>query len=61
MEGDINPEWVSANLYRVDKATGKCVGTRGLDMEKDKGGMKRSGNRYLVPDTRDFVAVLRRT
>jgi len=61
MEGDINPEWVSANLYKVNKSTGRCEGRRGLDMEKDKGGMKRAGNRYLAPDTRDFVAVLRRS
>ncbi len=58
MEGDINPEWVSALLYKVDPATGKCVGTKGLDGPEDQGGMRAPNDRYLSTDTRDFVAVL---
>ncbi|MEZ5141554.1 MAG: hypothetical protein R2726_03410 [Acidimicrobiales bacterium] len=60
MEGDINPEWVTANLYSVGP-DGKCVGTKGLEGPEDKGGMRQSANRYLNLDTRDFVAVFRRT
>lgn len=59
MEGDINPEWVTANLYSVGP-DGKCTGTKGLDGPEDKGGMRQSADRYLSLDTRDFVAVFRR-
>ena len=57
MEGDINPEWVTANLFSVDPATGQCKGTKGLEGSEDKGGMRQPANRYLSTDKRDFVAV----
>ena len=60
MEGDINPEWVAANLFTTDPATGACTGTSGLPGSQDQGGMRSSGDRYLSLDTRDFVAVLAR-
>jgi len=56
MEGDINPEWVSGNLYGVD-GDGKCIGQRGLSGSAKQGGMQAPGRRYLSTDTRDFVAV----
>ncbi len=59
MEGDINPEWVAANLFTVD-AAGACVGTSGLTGSQDQGGMRSSPDRYLSLDTRDFVAVFAR-
>jgi len=59
MEGDINPEWVAANLFTVDEA-GNCVGTSGLTGSQDQGGMRSSPDRYLSLDTRDFVAVFAR-
>lgn len=58
MQGDINPSWVAANLYH-DGPDG-CHGTRGLDAPHSKGGQQSSGDRYLSPDTRDFVLVLAR-
>jgi hypothetical protein len=57
MEGDINPEWVAANLFTTD-ASGACVGTSGLPGSQDQGGMRSAPDRYLSLDTRDFVAVL---
>jgi hypothetical protein len=57
MQGDINPDWVVANLYSVD-ATGQCVGTSGLPGSADQGGFRSGGWRYLSIDSRDFVAVL---
>ena len=59
MEGDINPEWVAANLFTVD-AAGNCVGTSGLPGTQDQGGMRSAPDRYLSLDTRDFVAVFSR-
>ncbi len=56
MEGDINPEWVSGNLYAVDE-NGNCVGYKGLEGTIAQGGMRAPGRRYLSADTRDFVAV----
>lgn len=56
MQGDINPQWVAANLYH-DSSTG-CHGTKGLDTSPDKGGQQSSGDRYLSTDTRDFIEVL---
>lgn len=56
LQMDINPEWVTGNLYTVN-AQGACEGTRGLDATEDKGGMRKPGDRYLSLDTRDFVAV----
>ena len=55
MEGDINPEWVSGNLYVVED--GECVGYKGLPGTVVQGGMRAPGRRYLSNDTRDFVAV----
>jgi hypothetical protein len=57
MEGDINPEWVAANL--IDH-TGACHGTKALDAPPAQGGQQSSGQRYLSADTRDFVEVLAR-
>lgn len=56
MEMDINPEWVTANLY-TKGADGKCRGVKGLDGPESKGGMRAPADRYLTTDTRDFVAV----
>ncbi len=56
MEGDINPEWVSGNLYSVD-GNGNCIGYKGLEGTVAEGGMRAPGRRYLSADTRDFVAV----
>lgn len=58
MEGDINPEWVAANLFTSEGGT--CTGTSGLPGSQDQGGMRSSPDRYLSLDTRDFVAVLAR-
>jgi len=57
MQGDINPDWVVANLYSVDES-GTCLGTSGLPGASDQGGFKSGGWRYLSIDSRDFVAVL---
>lgn len=57
MEGDINPSWVTGNTYNVDEAGG-CHGTPGLPQPRAGGGMHQPGDRYLSPDTRDFIAVL---
>lgn len=56
MQGDINPDWVAANLYHHD--AGGCHGSKGLDAAPAQGGQKSSGDRYLSADTRDFVEVL---
>jgi len=56
MQGDINPQWVVANLYHHDSEG--CHGTKGLDASPDKGGQQSSADRYLSIDTRDFVEVL---
>lgn len=55
-EGDINPEWVAANLYSV-QPDGSCTGTVSLEGSQDQGGQRSPADRYLSPDTRDFVAV----
>ena len=55
-EGDINPEWVAANLFSTGP-DGACTGTPSLEGSQDKGGQRSPGDRYLSPDTRDFVAV----
>jgi hypothetical protein len=59
MQGDINPEWVTAVLYSAD-AAGNCSGQLGLPGQSNNGGMYASPNRYLSTDTRDFVAVFAR-
>ena len=56
MEMDINPEWVTANLYSVG-ADGKCHGEKGLGGPENQGGQRQPADRYLSTDTRDFVAV----
>lgn len=56
MEGDINPEWVTANLYSVNP-DGSCSGKKGLDGPESEGGMRAPADRYLSTETRDFVAV----
>jgi hypothetical protein len=58
MQGDINPEWVTAILFSNEG--GRCSGKRGLQGSGAQGGMFSSENRYLSTDTRDFVAVFRR-
>jgi hypothetical protein len=56
MEMDINPEWVTANLYSVG-LDGKCHGEKGLGGPENQGGQRQPADRYLSTDTRDFVAV----
>ena len=56
MQGDINPSWVTSNLYRAT-STG-CHGAKALDAAPSLGGQKSSGDRYLASDTRDFIEVL---
>jgi hypothetical protein len=59
MQGDINPEWVTAILFSSDGAGG-CSGRKGLQGTSYQGGMYASDNRYLSTDTRDFIAVFAR-
>lgn len=54
MQLDINHEWVQFNTYTVD-ASGAVHG------EKLLAAMQHSGSRYLSEDTRDFIAVFRRS
>jgi len=56
LEGDINPHWITGNLYSVD-ANGVCHGEKGLSQPLNQGGFRRSGDRYLRPDGSDFIAV----
>jgi hypothetical protein len=56
MEGDINPEWVTANIYRA-APDGTCHGAKGLEGTEDKGGMRQPADRYLTTDTRDFIGI----
>lgn len=49
MQLDINHDWVSFNTYRT--AGGNVVGTKMLP------DMVKPGDRYLTPDSRDFVSV----
>jgi hypothetical protein len=56
MEMDINPEWVTANLYSVGP-DGKCQGEKGLGGPENTGGQRQPADRYLSTDTRDFIAV----
>ncbi len=60
MQGDINPDWVTANLYTADPLTGQCHGTPGLNLPFARGGMTKPGDRYLSTDSRDFVGVFTR-
>lgn len=59
MQGDINRSWVTSNLYQ--NTSNGCHGTKALDAPQANGGQRSSGDRYLTPDTRDFIAVLTRT
>jgi len=53
MELDINSGWVSAYVYR---------GTTPADIQGEKllGAIQRPANRYLVPGSRDFIALFAR-
>ena len=53
MQLEINQEWVQLNTYAA-QADGSARGTRLLP------GMAHTGDRWLTPDTRDFVAVFHR-
>jgi len=55
MEGDINPEWVTAIL--VSDTGNGCTGQKALGGPENTGGMRAPDDRYLETDTRDFVAV----
>jgi len=52
MELDINHSWVSFNTFH--HGSGGVQGNKLLD------GMKKSANRYLGPDSRDFIGVVAR-
>jgi len=55
MELDINPEWVTFNLFtHPDADTSVMTATKLLP------DMRRPAERFLGPDSRDFVAVLTR-
>ncbi len=56
LEGDINPYWVTGNIYSTD-ANGVCHGEQGLSMPQNVGGFRRPGDRYLTGDASDFVGV----
>jgi hypothetical protein len=53
MELDINPNWVTFNIFSCDGA-GQCNGRKLLP------GMLRDPNRYLTPENRDFFAIFAR-
>jgi len=53
MELDINPNWVTFNIFSCD-ASGSCNGRKLLP------AMLRDPNRYLSPDNRDFFAIFSR-
>jgi len=53
MQLEINQEWVQLNTYAPD-ASGTVHGKQLLS------GMEHNGDRWLTPDTRDFVAVFNR-
>jgi hypothetical protein len=54
MELDINPEWVTFNLFTHSTADGMLSGAKLLP------DMNRPAERFLGADSRDFVAVLTR-
>ncbi len=56
LEADINPYWVTGNLYSTD-ASGACHGAKGLSQPLNQGGFRRPGDRYLRPDGTDFIGV----
>ena len=53
MELDINPNWVTFNIFNCD-GSGQCNGHKLLP------GMLRDANRYLTPENRDFFAIFTR-
>jgi len=53
MELDINPNWVTFNIFSCSD-TGQCNGRKLLP------GMLRDPNRYLTPENRDFFAIFSR-
>lgn len=55
MELDINPEWVTFNLF-----THPHAGSTTVSATKLLPDMRRPAERFLGPDSRDFVAVLAR-
>ncbi len=57
MELDINRAWVSFNVFPHD-ATGQLVARSAMKLLPD---MAKPSTRYLTPDDRDFIAVLRRS
>jgi hypothetical protein len=59
MQGDINPEWVTAVLYSPTE-DGGCKGSLGLSGPSNAGGMYAKDSRYLSTDTRDFIGVFSR-
>ena len=54
MELDINPNWVTFNLYSHPNPADPAA-TTGVKLLPD---MQRTPNRYLGPDSRDFTAIL---
>ncbi len=56
MELDINPSWTSFNFYGAGRA-GDPTSVAGTKLLPDQ---KKSGDRYLSTDARDFIAVLGR-
>jgi hypothetical protein len=54
MELDINPNWVTFNLFSHPNANDPTV-TTGTKLLPD---MHRTADRYLGPDSRDFTAIL---
>jgi hypothetical protein len=56
MELDINPEWVTFNLYSHPDAANPAI----IDATKVLPDMTRPAVRYLGADSRDFIAVFAR-
>lgn len=54
MELDINPNWVTFNVFAFDPSTAQSSGTKLMP------NMLRDGNRYLTPENRDFFALFSR-
>jgi hypothetical protein len=54
MQLDINQDWVQLNTYTTS-GDGQVSGTKLLS------GMRHTGNRWLIEDSRDFIAVFDRT
>ncbi|HEY5156033.1 MAG TPA: hypothetical protein VIJ47_14940, partial [Acidimicrobiales bacterium] len=56
MELDINPSWTTFNFYGAS-SPGDPASVAGTKLLPDQ---KKSGNRYLTTDARDFIAVMGR-